>query len=59
MAWSLARCRGALLLWLESTAAVAALEGRERLAMLDLLDKLIRVLVAVLLGWQLLRLLGV
>jgi len=59
LAWSLARCRGALLLWLESTAAVAALEGRERLAMLDLLDKLIRLLVAVLLGWQILRLLGV
>lgn len=59
LAWSLARCRGALLLAVERTAAVAALEGRERLALLDLLDKVIRVLVAVLLGWQILRLLGV
>ena len=59
LAWSLARCRGTLLVWVESTAAVAALEGRERLALLDLLDKLIGLLVAVLLGWQLLRLLGV
>jgi MscS family membrane protein len=59
LAWSLARCRGALLLSMETTAVVAALEGRERLALLDLLDKLIRVLVAVLLGWQVLRLLGV
>ncbi|MFO0118617.1 MAG: mechanosensitive ion channel family protein, partial [Cyanobium sp.] len=59
LAWSLARCRGTLLVWVESTAAVAALEGRERLALLDLLDKLIGLLVAVLLGWQVLRLLGV
>jgi len=59
LAWSLARCRWPMLRWVEGTPAVAALEGRERLALLDLLDKLIRVLVAVLLGWQVLRLLGV
>jgi len=59
LAWSLARCRGALLLGVEGTPAVAALQGRERLALLDLLDKLIRLLIVLLLGWQLLRLLGV
>ena len=59
LAWSLARCRMPLLRWVEGTPTVAALEGRERLALLDLLDKLIRALVAVLLGLQVLRLLGV
>ena len=59
LAWSLSRSRLTLLRWLEGTPAVAALQGRERLALLDLLDKLIRAVVAVLLGWQVLRLLGV
>ena len=34
-------------------------QGRERLALLDLLDKLIGLLMLLLLGWQVLRLLGV
>ena len=59
LAWSLSRSRWPLLRWVEGTPAVAVLEGRERLALLDLLDKLIRALVALLLGWQVLRLLGV
>ena len=48
LAWSLSRSRWTLLRWVEGTPTVAALEGRERLALLDLLDKLIRALVAVL-----------
>jgi len=59
LVWSLARCRQPLLRAVERSAAVAAMAGRERLALLDLLDKLISALVAVLLGWQGLRLLGV
>ena len=59
LAWSLARCRQPLLRAIENVAAVEALGGRDRLALLDLLDKLISGVVAVLLGWQALRLLGV
>jgi MscS family membrane protein len=59
LVWSLARCRQPLLRAVERSAAVAAMAGRERLALLDLLDKLIGLLIVLLLGWQLLRLLGV
>lgn len=59
LAWSLARCREPMLAAVERSAAVAVLPSRERLSLLDLLNKLIRGLVAVLLGWQILQLLGV
>lgn len=57
--WTMARCKGALLGWVGRSAAMEALENRERLALLDLLDKLVGLLIGGLLGWQLLRLLGV
>jgi len=59
LVWTLARCKGSLLQWAGSAPGVAQLQGRERLALLDLLDKLIGLLIVLLLGWQLLRLLGV
>lgn len=59
LAWTLGRCKGPLLQAVERTPALAGLESRERGAIVDLLDKLISLLVAGLLGWQLLRLLGV
>ena len=59
LAWTLARCKAPLLQAVGHASALAGLESRERGAIVDLLDKLISLLVAVLLGWQLLRLLGV
>lgn len=59
LAWTLGRCKGPLLQALERSPALADLESREQGAIVDLLDKLISLLVAGLLGWQLLRLLGV
>jgi MscS family membrane protein len=59
LAWTLARCKSTLLRGVAATAAVAALQERERLALLDLLNKLLGLVVALLIGWQVLQFLGV
>lgn len=59
LAWSLLRCRAPLLEGLDHLAPLQPLAERERVALRDLLDKLITLLVVVLLGTPLLRLLGV
>jgi MscS family membrane protein len=59
LSWTLGRCKGALLRAMDGTAVLQSVELRERGAIVDLLDKLISLLVVLLLGWQLLRLLGV
>jgi len=59
LVWTLVRCQRPLIAWLDTMAAMEGLEGRQRLALLNLIQKLTSLVVALLVVWQLLRLLGV
>jgi MscS family membrane protein len=59
LVWTLVRCQRPLLAWFDSTAAMEGLEGRQRLTLLNLIQKLTSLVVALLVVWQVLRLLGV